>query len=314
MTVSEVTRPSGPTRTRMTTSPWMFSLIAMSGYRASTFAISTGLVTTSAGGSPGGGAATGLGSPAASKLRFGSCPGVRRDSAPGSLPPWGRRRAPGAPQPGAVGRGRHAASRRVRECRVPVRAWARWLVAPPIGLRADPALRLYDCTRRGHSTKDLLRSDERTSPLCKAAGKIGYSAEASYSAGGGAHASDAIYSPGMASRGYRGRFATTRWSLVLAASHRSSPEAQEALTALFEAYWYPLYGYLRGRGYSADQAQDLTQSFFTVVLEKQVLRAADPSRGRFRSFLLTALKNFACSSVTIESPRARCRGRIVARA
>ena len=59
-----------------------------------------------------------------------------------------------------------------------------------------------------------------------------------------------------------------------------------------ELYWYPLYAYLRRRGYTADDAQDLTQAFFTRMLEKGVLRHADPARGRFRSFLLTALQHF----------------------
>jgi RNA polymerase sigma-70 factor (ECF subfamily) len=61
---------------------------------------------------------------------------------------------------------------------------------------------------------------------------------------------------------------------------------------LCEAYWYPLYAYLRGHGHQADDAQDLTQAFFARVLEKQVIRQADPARGRFRAFLLTSLKNF----------------------
>jgi len=60
-------------------------------------------------------------------------------------------------------------------------------------------------------------------------------------------------------------------------------------------YWYPLYAFLRGRGHSAHDAEDLTQAFFARLLEKQVLRRADPSRGRFRSFLLTSLTNFAAN-------------------
>ena len=82
---------------------------------------------------------------------------------------------------------------------------------------------------------------------------------------------------------------------MLEASGASSPKADEALAALCDSYWYPLYGYLRGRGHAGDEAQDLTQAFFARLLEKHVLRHADPSRGRFRSFLLTALKNFAAN-------------------
>jgi RNA polymerase sigma factor (sigma-70 family) len=92
------------------------------------------------------------------------------------------------------------------------------------------------------------------------------------------------------------RFATTRWSLVLAAgAGASEPSAREALAVLCETYWYPLYAYLRGRGYSAENAQDVTQAFFMRLLEKHALRQADPTRGRFRSFLLTSLKNFAAN-------------------
>jgi RNA polymerase sigma-70 factor (ECF subfamily) len=96
--------------------------------------------------------------------------------------------------------------------------------------------------------------------------------------------------------GRRGRFATTRWSVVLAAgADGSSPAVRRALATLCESYWYPLYAFLRSRGYSAEDAQDLTQAFFTRLLEKHALRHADRSRGRFRSFLLASLKNFAAN-------------------
>lgn len=83
---------------------------------------------------------------------------------------------------------------------------------------------------------------------------------------------------------------------MAAAGDRSS-RADEALGTLCETYWYPLYAYLRSRGYMPDAAEDLTQAFIARLLEKEkrVLRQADPSRGRFRSFLLTALKNFAAN-------------------
>ena len=87
------------------------------------------------------------------------------------------------------------------------------------------------------------------------------------------------------------RFATTRWSLVLAAAKGDSGGA-EALAALCRAYWRPIYHYVRHRGFSRDDAQDLTQGFFTRLLEKESLRRADPERGRFRSFLLAAVRNF----------------------
>ena len=66
------------------------------------------------------------------------------------------------------------------------------------------------------------------------------------------------------------RFATTHWSIVLAAGHDSRPDSKAALAKLCEAYWYPLYAYVRRRGYDADEAQDLTQEFFTVLLELRV--------------------------------------------
>jgi RNA polymerase sigma factor (sigma-70 family) len=93
-----------------------------------------------------------------------------------------------------------------------------------------------------------------------------------------------------------GHFATTRWSVVLAAGAEiTSAGAREALTALCETYWYPLYAFLRGRGHSAADAEDLTQAFFTRLLEKRALRHADPARGRFRSFLLTSLTHFTAN-------------------
>ncbi len=88
------------------------------------------------------------------------------------------------------------------------------------------------------------------------------------------------------------RFATTRWSVVLAVADDDAPRARRALAELCEAYWYPLYAYIRRRGYQAAEAGDLTQEFFTRLLEKEYLQAADPQRGRFRAFLLTMLKRF----------------------
>src|ERR1041385_8193665 len=88
------------------------------------------------------------------------------------------------------------------------------------------------------------------------------------------------------------QFPTTRWTLVVAAGDPHRKEAGSALVSLCENYWYPLYAFLRRRGYPADQAQDLTQQFFMRVLEGRYLDRADPEKGRFRSFLLTSLKFF----------------------
>ncbi len=88
------------------------------------------------------------------------------------------------------------------------------------------------------------------------------------------------------------RFATTHWSMVVAARRGASQEARQALSRLCEDYWYPLYAYIRRRGYQTSEAQDLTQGFFTHLLQKQTLQAADQTRGRFRSFLLTSLNHY----------------------
>jgi RNA polymerase sigma factor (sigma-70 family) len=97
---------------------------------------------------------------------------------------------------------------------------------------------------------------------------------------------------GAAGRGGVRRFATTQWSQVLRAGRGTSPASREALARLCEAYWYPLYAYVRREGYDAQEAENLTQEFFARLLEKNYLRLADPSRGRFRSFMLASLRHF----------------------
>jgi len=87
-------------------------------------------------------------------------------------------------------------------------------------------------------------------------------------------------------------FATTHWSVVLAAGEGSSEPSQHALETLCKSYWYPIYVYVRRRGYGPDDAQDLTQEFFAQLIAKQHLRLADPRKGRFRSFLLATLYFF----------------------
>lgn len=87
-------------------------------------------------------------------------------------------------------------------------------------------------------------------------------------------------------------FPTTHWSAVLTAREKSSSQAQRALTELCQTYWYPLYVYIRRRGNNPVEAEDLTQSFFERLLEKDYLSDLTPGMGRFRSFLLTAVKHF----------------------
>lgn len=93
-------------------------------------------------------------------------------------------------------------------------------------------------------------------------------------------------------RGIGREFRTTHWSVVALAGQSDSEDATRALEALCRGYWYPIFAYLRHRGYDPYQAEDLTQAFFTRLLEKNYLAAADPERGRFRTFLLTALNHF----------------------
>src|SRR4051812_3290839 len=87
-------------------------------------------------------------------------------------------------------------------------------------------------------------------------------------------------------------FATTHWSVVLAAGQSSAPTAQAALEKLCRTYWFPLYAFARRQGKNPEDAQDLTQDFFSRLLERNYLTRADPQRGKFRTFLLGSLRNF----------------------
>lgn len=87
-------------------------------------------------------------------------------------------------------------------------------------------------------------------------------------------------------------FATTHWTVVLAAGRQRSPQAARALEELCRTYWYPLYAYVRRRGHSKVDAEDLTQAFFVRLLEKNSFATLDSERGKFRAFLLASLKHF----------------------
>ena len=93
----------------------------------------------------------------------------------------------------------------------------------------------------------------------------------------------------------RAAFPTTRITLIEAARGEPTSQAREALSELCSAYWYPIYAYIRRLGYRQEDAEDLTQSFFARVLERQYLRDFERERGRFRSFLLGALKHFVAN-------------------
>ena len=93
-------------------------------------------------------------------------------------------------------------------------------------------------------------------------------------------------------------FASTHWSVIVAAGKsESDPEtAQAALTQLCQTYWAPLYNFVRSRGYSTHDAQDLTQSFFAFLIERKIYARVDRQKGKFRSFLLASLKNFLANT------------------
>ncbi len=111
------------------------------------------------------------------------------------------------------------------------------------------------------------------------------------------------YTPTNANLPGAGRFATTHWSVVLAAGRPKSASYTQALETLCQTYWFPLYAYLRRHGNDSHQAQDYTQAFFTALLDKGGLGLADPKRGKFRSFLLASLKHF------LSNERARARAK-----
>jgi RNA polymerase sigma factor (sigma-70 family) len=101
-------------------------------------------------------------------------------------------------------------------------------------------------------------------------------------------------------------FATTHWTVVLAAGQRHTPQSDTALEQLCHTYWFPLYAYVRRRGQTKADAEDLTQAFFARLLEKNFLAGLDAERGKFRAFLLAALKHFLANEW--DKARAQKRG------
>jgi RNA polymerase sigma factor (sigma-70 family) len=97
-------------------------------------------------------------------------------------------------------------------------------------------------------------------------------------------------------------FRSTRWSVVLLSAQSKTPGSQAALAALCGLYWFPLYSFVRRRGYNPEDAQDLTQGFFLHLLGDKVLSQVDPLKGKFRSFLLASIQNY----LSKETDRARC--------
>jgi RNA polymerase sigma-70 factor (ECF subfamily) len=107
------------------------------------------------------------------------------------------------------------------------------------------------------------------------------------------------------------QFATTHWSLVLAAGDEQHPDSRAALGELCEAYWLPLYAYLRRSGRSPEDADDLTQGFFAALLERRDLQRVDPQLGKFRSFLLASLKHFVANEHDRRTAQKRGGGRTI---
>jgi RNA polymerase sigma-70 factor (ECF subfamily) len=102
------------------------------------------------------------------------------------------------------------------------------------------------------------------------------------------------------------RFQTTRWTLVRATRNLDSTEARQAIASLCELYWYPVYAFIRRSGHSEDDARDLTQAFFTRVIEKDAFQEARPERGKFRTFLLSSVRHFLANQR--DAARAQKRG------
>ena len=104
-------------------------------------------------------------------------------------------------------------------------------------------------------------------------------------------------------------FSTTSWTLVQAAAIHPTADSRQALASLCQIYWHPVYAFVRRNGYDRDQSEDLTQGFFALLLEKHYLLDADRERGKFRSFLLTAVKHFLANQWDREHALKRGGGR-----
>ena len=122
-------------------------------------------------------------------------------------------------------------------------------------------------------------------------------------------------SPGTTSTGieppYRPAFVTTHWSVVLAAGRTDTTRAEDALANLCQTYWHPLYAYVRRRGYSPEDAQDLTQGFFARLLEHNAVSTVSPEKGRFRSFLLASMNHFLADEWDKARAQKRGAGKVI---
>ena len=168
------------------------------------------------------------------------------------------------------------------------------MTLPRAGRRQNQAVR-HSCLRRGdRAPAGLFGSAHCRGNGLDRPGLGGYSRPAEMSSTSTA-----------APRGSDAWFVTTHWSVVLSAREKDSPRSGAALETLCRAYWYPLYAFVRRQGHSSHDAQDLTQEFFARLLQKDYLQAAAREKGRFRTFLLVALKRFLAN----EWDRARAQKR-----
>ena len=115
----------------------------------------------------------------------------------------------------------------------------------------------------------------------------------------------------LPSRNEAYQFHTTQWSMVLSAGGPTTDSSVSALSQLCERYYFPVYAYIRNSGHNREDTEDLTQAFFERLLEKAILSHADPSRGRFRCFLLTAAKNFLHSQHQKQTAKKRGGGQTI---
>lgn len=110
--------------------------------------------------------------------------------------------------------------------------------------------------------------------------------------------------------GRQPRFQTTHWSMIVAAGNEQDVSSGDALTELCQHYWKPLYAFVRRSGYQSADAQDLTQAFFERLIDKRFIQTADEGRGRFRTFLLAAMKNFMLNEWTKSTRQKRGGGAV----
>jgi len=109
----------------------------------------------------------------------------------------------------------------------------------------------------------------------------------------------------------RRTFVTTHWSVVLSAANSDTAQAHDALAILCQTYWHPLYAYVRRRGYSPEDAEDLTQGFFAALLQRKAVSTVNPGKGRFRSFLLASLNHFLSDEWDKARAQKRGSGKVV---